>query len=380
MKRKKFLAMALAMSVAAGVAGTTLVSMNVQAAAYKQIQDASQVNYGTLTDKELAMVNQYFDAKFYAAKYEDVVDVLGTDANLLYEHFVNCGIFEGREGWATYNVEDFESVVIADDANFVSVEVYAASNLMGTTDYTTVERAAVSANENGASIVNTDEASYVVASAEVAEALAENNPHYEKIGTLNIGRDGECCILVYKKDNGYATKFLEGDYTAIYTGICETVSTCSDIVGFIPFIGYDVAEANALSASYGIETFDAESGVVVGSEGAYFTLDNEIKYVRPVEFEAPHARNMTNYTNNGYENNAYTGIDEDATADTTFDISAGTEADEDGNVNVTTVISNEETGFNYTITYQFDGNIYSSVAETTAPAATEAPAETTVEE
>ncbi|MDC7278722.1 hypothetical protein NXH64_04310 [Butyrivibrio fibrisolvens] len=378
MKRKKFLAMALAMSMVAGVAGTTLVSMNVSAA---QIHDASQVNYGTLTAKELEMVNQYFDAEFYAAKYEDVVSVLGTDADLLYKHFVNCGIFEGREGWATYNVEDFKSVVIAEDANFVSVEVYAASNLMGTTDYSTIERAAVSANENGASIVNTDEASYVVASAEVAEALAENDPHYEKIGTLNIGRDGECCILVYKKDNGYATKFLEGDYTAIYTGICETVSSCTDIVGFIPFIGYDVAEANALSASYGIETFDVDTGVVVGSEGAYFTLDDKIEYVRPVEFEAPHARNMTNYTNNGYENNAYTGVDENATADTTFDISAGTEADENGNVNVTAVISNDETGFNYSITYQFDGNVYSSVADTTADtAATEAPAETTVEE
>ncbi|SCZ79745.1 hypothetical protein [Pseudobutyrivibrio xylanivorans] len=378
MKRKKFLAMALAMSMAAGVAGTTLVSMNVSAA---QIQDASQVNYGTLTAKELEMVNQYFDAKFYAAKYEDVVSVLGTDADLLYKHFVNCGIFEGREGWATYNVEDFNSVVIAEDAHFVSVEVYAASNLMGTTDYATIERAAVSANENGASIVNTDEASYVVASAEVAEALAENDPHYEKIGTLNIGRDGECCILVYKKDNGYATKFLEGDYTAIYTGICETVSSCTDIVGFIPFIGYDVAEANALSAAYGIETFDVDTGVVVGSEGAYFTLDDQIEYVRPVEFEAPHARNMTNYTNNGYENNAYTGVDENATADTTFDISAGTEADENGNVNVTAVISNDETGFNYTITYQFDGNVYSSVADTAADtAATETPAETTVEE
>lgn len=41
-----------------------------------------------------------FDAEFYAATYPDVVAALGTDANVLYQHYVNCGKAEGRLPYA----------------------------------------------------------------------------------------------------------------------------------------------------------------------------------------------------------------------------------------------------------------------------------------
>lgn len=37
-----------------------------------------------------------FDAEFYAATYPDVVAVFGTDENMLYQHYVQYGISEGR--------------------------------------------------------------------------------------------------------------------------------------------------------------------------------------------------------------------------------------------------------------------------------------------
>lgn len=49
-----------------------------------------------------------FDAEYYAAHNPDVVAVLGTDANALYNHYKTCGIKEGRlpyDGAATQSVK-----------------------------------------------------------------------------------------------------------------------------------------------------------------------------------------------------------------------------------------------------------------------------------
>ena len=41
-----------------------------------------------------------FDAEYYATSNPDVVPVFGTDENLLYSHYVNCGKNEGRKPYA----------------------------------------------------------------------------------------------------------------------------------------------------------------------------------------------------------------------------------------------------------------------------------------
>lgn len=46
-----------------------------------------------------------FDAVFYAQMYPDVVATLGTDADVLYQHYVNCGRAEGRMGSANGSVD-----------------------------------------------------------------------------------------------------------------------------------------------------------------------------------------------------------------------------------------------------------------------------------
>ena len=45
-----------------------------------------------------------FDAEYYASAYPDVVAALGTDAEVLYKHYLEYGIKEGRKPYA-----DFES-------------------------------------------------------------------------------------------------------------------------------------------------------------------------------------------------------------------------------------------------------------------------------
>lgn len=41
-----------------------------------------------------------FDAEFYAATYPDVAAVLGTDETVLYNHYLLCGLYEGRFPYA----------------------------------------------------------------------------------------------------------------------------------------------------------------------------------------------------------------------------------------------------------------------------------------
>lgn len=48
-----------------------------------------------------------FDAEFYAGQYPDVVAVLGTDPDLLYQHYLTCGKAEGRLPYAPNQGPDF---------------------------------------------------------------------------------------------------------------------------------------------------------------------------------------------------------------------------------------------------------------------------------
>lgn len=45
-----------------------------------------------------------FDSDYYAAANPDVAAALGSDANLLFQHFLTRGMAEGRQGCSTFNV------------------------------------------------------------------------------------------------------------------------------------------------------------------------------------------------------------------------------------------------------------------------------------
>lgn len=45
-----------------------------------------------------------FDSTYYAGANPDVAAALGSDANLLFQHFLTNGMAEGRQGCATFNV------------------------------------------------------------------------------------------------------------------------------------------------------------------------------------------------------------------------------------------------------------------------------------
>ncbi len=227
MKKKQIMALALAVAVVTGAAGS--VSMKALAAAdFTQAKTPSQVSYGRLTDSQLAIVKAHFDPKFYAEKYDDVVAALGTDEELLYTHFIMCGIFEGRKGWNDFDPSAYASaysdvkdkygkdipmyyshyynkgmsegrdlttidkceeagitvVSFFDENQLLSVDIFAASNLMGTADFATVSNAFDAVTNEGAATVNSGDETYVIVPTDVAEKTVESSPVSEVVADV----------------------------------------------------------------------------------------------------------------------------------------------------------------------------------------------------
>lgn len=53
--------------------------------------------------------NLIFSAQYYATTYPDLVTVFGYDAQALHNHFMTCGLNEGRQGCATFNVSVYRA-------------------------------------------------------------------------------------------------------------------------------------------------------------------------------------------------------------------------------------------------------------------------------
>lgn len=64
----------------------------------------------------------YFDAVYYAQNNPDVVAVLGTDANILYEHYKASGINEGRKPYDT-NSDSVAQMLLQEQLNNVKADL-----------------------------------------------------------------------------------------------------------------------------------------------------------------------------------------------------------------------------------------------------------------
>ena len=103
-KFTKIVSFALAMFMAFSVF-TVNVSAASRGDAYKR----------QLTAEEIATIKTVFDAKYYGSVYLDVVHFYGYDYytpaidDILFAHFINCGIWEERQPSAAFNVDVYES-------------------------------------------------------------------------------------------------------------------------------------------------------------------------------------------------------------------------------------------------------------------------------
>ena len=53
-----------------------------------------------------------FDADYYAEQNPDIVAVLGSDPEVLLNHFVTYGVNEGRQGMASFNVSEYKNAYV----------------------------------------------------------------------------------------------------------------------------------------------------------------------------------------------------------------------------------------------------------------------------
>lgn len=57
-------------------------------------------------------LSDVFDAEYYAEQNPDIVAVLGSDPEVLLNHFVTYGVNEGRQGMASFNVSEYKNAYV----------------------------------------------------------------------------------------------------------------------------------------------------------------------------------------------------------------------------------------------------------------------------
>ncbi|MBR5649518.1 hypothetical protein [Pseudobutyrivibrio sp.] len=249
MKKRNLFALAVMMGITAGTIGATTIDS--EAKTITVAQDASQVTYGTLTAEQKEMIATLFDADYYAYTNYDVVEALGSDYDALFNHFCDCGIWEGRKGWPDFDPSayasaypqlkeaygnnilayylDYYNTGIAEGRYLTTVEKceengikvqslfgewqFLDVNIYQAASYLSDSNGDSSNGGGGAAVVNTgDGNTAVVVNAEDTETLSlvEKCQGLNYVGTLKVG-DDFFVILVAKTEPGYDV-YREIDY------------------------------------------------------------------------------------------------------------------------------------------------------------------------
>ena len=236
MKKRNLFALAVMMGITAGTIGATTIDS--EAKTITVAQDASQVTYGTLTAEQKEMIATLFDADYYAYTNYDVVEALGSDYDALFNHFCDCGIWEGRKGWPDFDPSayasaypqlkeaygnnilayylDYYNTGIAEGRYLTTVEkceengikvqsLFGEWQFLDVNIYQAASYLSDSNSSGGGAVVNTgDGNTAVVVNAEDAETLSllEECQGLNYAGTLKVGNDF-FVILVAKTEPGY---------------------------------------------------------------------------------------------------------------------------------------------------------------------------------
>ena len=113
MKSKRIMK-SIALVMAAAVVSLTAGSVITEAATTNvekttQIANRADVKYGKIKKADKAMLKEMFNAEYYSLLNPDVVEMYGNDADALFNHFIECGIFEGRTPNSNFNVAAYAS-------------------------------------------------------------------------------------------------------------------------------------------------------------------------------------------------------------------------------------------------------------------------------
>ncbi|SHJ18352.1 hypothetical protein [Pseudobutyrivibrio xylanivorans] len=270
MRMRKFLASMMAVAMVASVAP----AYNVQAAGLTQASNAEDVNYGTISAKDMEMLKSLFDLEYYMEANPDIVKLVGADADKLFEHFCKCGIFEGRtcnpnfdpaayasaygdlkeqfgldilkyyEHYATVGSKENRTLTtvkacaesgitvntLSKESVAITPSIYKISVTMGTVDFTTVAKAVVRAQEQQRmAVVETAKGTYVFSSSKDLSTLKG----YTAVDTIKVG-DTTLTYYVFKNDSGtavYRDRHIAEDSVAVFKTSDSVVVDDSDYRG-----------------------------------------------------------------------------------------------------------------------------------------------------
>ncbi len=399
MKRKSIIALAFAMALA-GAASTTITA---EASSLNQASNPSQVKYGVVNEEFKAILKKYFDANYYAENNQDVTDVLGTNPEDLFVHFIKYGIWEGRKGWPDFDpiayasaypdlleaygydilsyyvhyinfgqtegrtlttVEDciengITIVPFFSNYKVVDASYYYASELLETTDYETVQEAVeitdyetvqeaveTASAQGGSVVVNNPETgeSYVIAPSNVS--LPEG---YEKLGTLKTNDGVYICVL--KAPAGYVIKTDDGNSTSEDEDIDNMVAVLV-IEVFSPDYFNEIAN-NSSDPDYSV-TGVPEQGNMVVDRGVQIADSSNIEGdITTSDGSTGTNESVLQVTQDGEEYEFNIGVDENGTEDSTYDYGTVVEDNGDGTVSVTVVVTDQDTEMVHEDTFTF---------------------------
>ncbi len=142
-----------------------------------------------------------FDANFYATKYADVKQAFGTDQNALFNHFMTCGMKEGRMINANFDPKAYcdaypDIKAICNGDYTPAYDHYLTFGMSEGRNLTTYEA------------INKKKAADAAAAAAAEDARLRAASYQINIGhglvvTLNGYQYSSCTIVVMKDDHGY---------------------------------------------------------------------------------------------------------------------------------------------------------------------------------
>lgn len=377
-----------------------LYDMDVCATGLTQAKDMTQVKYRTLSKEEAEILRSMFDASYYAENNTDVLEACGSNEEALFKHFIELGVFEGRQCNPEFDVSAYASVykdlrqLYKDDIvdyyihyitlgkgeerNICTVEeavnlgyvvhpfydenicitsnVVRVANIIGTKDYTIIATVLEAANSGTVVISDSsDDSGFVVNNAkdkiEIEEAdkkaIMEKAKNLEKVTTLKA--NGGRVISIFYGGNGYAA-YETGNPKAYEQNFLKKTD------------GYEASTDPHQVGSIWLSTETRFVGVPYGQvpEG---NVDDYDKYVNiSISGSVPSGSRSSEYNSNTvswdlnsnlevtegqvFQRNGHkTAEDSNGDDETTYDVGLNIEKNDDGEAVVAVSVYNEENDF-----------------------------------
>ena len=282
----------LALSMALAMVGVWTPAITSDAAELTQATNAASVKYGKLSKNEQALLAGMFDYEYYKATNPDVVAALGDDRAKLFEHFVKCGIFEGRSLNATFNVSAYASAYADVAAAFGDdiIKYYQHYATFGQKENRTITTLAAAA-EAGITVhpIDNPEIALTPAVIKVAEAKGITDTKQaiaaasSSTGAGSSSNGGSAAPATKPSVPSYPAQLQVHDMVVTTSDSAYTVNIQCQLAGNVPeptgIWKYEWSSSNEDVATIASSMSDANNAAVITVKGVAGESTISVKYI-----------------------------------------------------------------------------------------------------